>query len=231
MDDTNQLIEPIHGRSDVEADPRSLARRDLADALRALCHDVGASHATTGQLKEIADAVRAQHDVLRAAEPSATDSPAARAAMIPGMEDFHDRSPIAGLANPLAPPATLGVDRDASIVVGEVTFGPAFEGAPGICHGGFVAAVLDEALGMASALSGRACMTAELTTTYRQHTPIAAPLRIEARLDSVDGRKVLTSGEVYAGETALVTAKGFFIAVDAEKFQALAAARAEKRES
>jgi acyl-coenzyme A thioesterase PaaI-like protein len=229
MSDTGERIVPIHGRPDTEAGPRSLARRELADALRELCHGIGASHANPEQLREIAAALRTQLGALAAAEPDGAPSPDATPARFPGMEDFHDRSPIAGLANPLAPPASLGIDEDAGIVVGEVTFGPAFEGAPGICHGGFVAAVLDEALGMASALSGRACMTAELTTTYRQHTPIATPLRIEARLDSVDGRKVLTSGEVYAGETVLVTAKGFFIAVDVEKFQALAAARAEKQ--
>ena len=67
----------------------------------------------------------------------------------------------------IAPPATLATDLDAKLVRGEVEFGPAFEGAPGIVHGGFVAALLDEALGMATIFSGGPGMTGELTTRFR----------------------------------------------------------------
>jgi hypothetical protein len=94
---------------------------------------------------------------------------------LPGMEDFLDRSPITGQANPIAPPAVLRRDMEARRVTGEVSFGAAFEGAPGIVHGGFVAALLDEALGMATIFSGSTGMTVELVTRYRSHTPVATP--------------------------------------------------------
>jgi acyl-coenzyme A thioesterase PaaI-like protein len=148
--------------------------------------------------------------------------------MVPGMEDFRDRSPITGRADPVAPPASLTPDPDAGIVTGEVTFGLAFEGAPGCVHGGFVAAVLDEALGMASVFSGGPGMTAELTARYRQHTPVSTSLRIEARLASVEGRKIRTTGELYDGDVVTAEGSGLFIAVDAAKFEKLLADRSER---
>ena len=147
-----------------------------------------------------------------------------------GMEDFLDRSPITGQANPLAPPAVLRRDMAARRVTGEVSFGAAFEGASGIVHGGFVAALLDEALGMATIFSGSTGMTVELVTRYRRHTPVATPLRLEARLVSSEGRRIRTAGELLCGDDVIVEASGLFIAVDIGKFAALAAARAERGE-
>jgi acyl-coenzyme A thioesterase PaaI-like protein len=231
MNGSNELTETLRADPADAPSEVSLARREIAEAVRVLCHALGGSQASPERMRDLAAQLRGHGEALRDAEPTSAPSPSGGPSMVPGMDDFHDRGPIAGRANPLAPPATLGVDRDAAIVAGEVSFGPAFEGAPGIVHGGFVAAVLDEALGMASALSGRACMTAELTTRFRSHTPISAPLRIEARLVSVDGRKVQTSGEIIDGDTVLAEASGVFIAVGAEKFEQLVIARSEKTEA
>jgi acyl-coenzyme A thioesterase PaaI-like protein len=230
MSKSNELIERLRSYRDTAEAPSddSLARREVADALRELCHAIGASSASPEQMRTVAAQLRLQGQTLAVTRAALRSDLASGPSTVPGMEDFHDRSPIAGKANPLAPPAILAIDRDASIVMGEVTFGAAFEGAPGCVHGGFVAAVLDEALGMASALSGAVCMTAELTTRYRQHTPVSAALRIEARLVSVEGRKVHTSGEVYHGEALIAEGRGLFIAVDMTKFQELATARADQ---
>ena len=94
-------------------------------------------------------------------------------------------------------------------------------GAPGRVHGGLVAAILDEALGRACMFAGTPAMTAEFTTRFLHSTPVETPLRIEARLDGVDGRRIRTSGAVYAQDMAVVEAEGLFIAVDTEKFHAL----------
>jgi len=229
-DDLKERISTYRGRAE-EGGEESAARREVADELRTLGHALPGSAASADELRAVADELRRQAEAIREARGGATTSEPGGPVTVPGMEDFHERSPIAGHSNPLAPPAILGVDADASVVVGEVTFGPAFEGAPGIVHGGFVAALLDEALGMASALSGRACMTAELTTRYRQHTPVATLLRVEARLVSVEGRKVRTTGELYDGDEVIAEASGLFIAVDAGKFAQLADAREGKGRS
>ena len=64
-------------------------------------------------------------------------------------------------------------------------------------------------------------MTVEFSTRFLQATPVETSLRVEARLDSIDGGKIRTSGAIYAGENAVVEADGLFIAVDTEKFRAL----------
>jgi len=228
MDRPEKLLQHLREGPGDDAGEATVARRETAAALRELCHAIGASRAAPDRLREVAAALRVQGRILAEVDPAAPPASAAGVATVPGMHDFHDRGPIAGRANPLAPPAVLGVDRDASIVVGEVTFGPAFEGAPGIAHGGFVAAVLDEALGMASAFCGRVCMTAELVTRYRRHTPIGTPLRIEARLDAAEGRRVRTSGELSIDGTVIAEARGLFVAVGAAKFDDLVSARAQR---
>lgn len=88
--------------------------------------------------------------------------------------------------------------------------------------------MLDEALGLAAVFSGRSAMTVELTTRYHRHTPVPVPLRLEARLVSVEGRRIRTEGELCQREERIAEASGLFIAVDAEKFARLAEARARR---
>lgn len=208
-----------------EPSAEALGRREVTAQLRALFHAIGRTDASAAQLADVAVQLRTHWEILASRERGPEIPDGDRRVAVDGMEDFHDRSPITGHANPMAPPAELHMDMEARLVRGRVTFGPAFEGAPGIVHGGFVAALLDEALGMATVFSGGPGMTAELTTRYRRHVPVGVPLDVEARLDSVDGRKVHTSGHVRQGDETLVEASGLFIAVDLQKFARLAAAR------
>ncbi|UCE86875.1 MAG: PaaI family thioesterase [Deltaproteobacteria bacterium] len=232
MDESENLLEHFRsiGNPPDEPTAEALAKREVAAELRAFVHAIGTSRASAEQMRELAAQLRAQSDVLLGARQSSdarSDSPAALA----GMEDFLDRSPIMGYANPIAPPAALAPDLEARVVRGEVNFGPAFEGAPGCVHGGFVAAVLDEALGMACVFSGSHAMTGGLTTRYRHHTPVSTLLRVEARLVSVEGRKIRTAGEVYHGDLAVAEGHGLFIAVDTAKFEQLVAAKSERFET
>lgn len=127
-----------------------------------------------------------------------------------------DRSPIVGLGNPVAPPLVFTVEGDQ--VVGRGKFGLQYEGPPNSVHGGFVAAALDELLGMAQSLSGKAGMTGTLTVRYRKPTPLHTDLTLTARVEKVEGRKIFTTGEVRAGEMLCAEAEGIFISVD---FQAV----------
>jgi acyl-coenzyme A thioesterase PaaI-like protein len=220
---------PFAGTWLSEPTETDLAKRELAYVLRQLLHSLGRSGATPDEIRAVAAQIREGRERLgrtARAEIGAVDA----TSFLPGMGDFLDRSPITGQANPLAPPAVLRRDMEARRVTGEVTFGAAFEGAPGIVHGGFVAALLDEALGMATIFSGSTGMTVELVTRYRRHTPVATPLRLEARLVSTEGRRIRTAGELLCGDDVIVEASGLFIAVDSGKFAALAAARAERGE-
>ena len=64
-------------------------------------------------------------------------------------------------------------------------------------------------------------MTAELTTRYLRHTPIETPLKIEAELVGVEGKKIRTSGRVTSQGVTVVESAGLFIMVGSEKFKAL----------
>jgi acyl-coenzyme A thioesterase PaaI-like protein len=139
---------------------------------------------------------------------------------------FFDQSPIIGRANPIAPPVAMR--EEAGRVVGTVRFGSAYEGPPGCVHGGWVAAAFDELLGFAQSLTGQGGMTGTLTIRYRKPTPLHTELRLAARVDRVEGRKIFASGEIHAGELLTAEAEGIFISVDRARFLALEEARQKR---
>ena len=127
--------------------------------------------------------------------------------------DFVRFSPVSGPNNPIAPPLTMHVvdDPDGTHhIEGEVTFGPAYEGPPGHCHGGWIAAIFDELLGFVQLAPG---FTAYLKVDYR--APDAAeprPLALRGWIDHVDGRKRLIRGTCSLDGVLLSEAEGLFIA-------------------
>jgi acyl-coenzyme A thioesterase PaaI-like protein len=145
------------------------------------------------------------------------------------MEHFHDVGPLVGLSNPVAPPLTVTLDREARLVRARATFGPAYEGAPGVLHGGILAAAFDELLGMATVFSGGPGMTRELVVRYHRPTPIDVELAFVARCDRTEGRRIFVSAEVEAAGERTAEASGRFTAVGGEKFEAFDRARRERR--
>ena len=132
---------------------------------------------------------------------------------------FTSHSPVTGPLNALASVVTLSsTDTE---VVADVTYGDAYEGPPGHVHGGLIAAIFDEVLGFAQALSGAPGMTGKLEITYRSPTPLHTPLRVVGRFDRIDGRKIFTTGTIHAGDRLCAEAKGLFISVRPERFGAL----------
>jgi len=202
----------------------SAAREALARSLRALLDGLGATGAPDAELAALTaqiDAASERFARTRRERPAS--------AALAGMGDFAERGPICGRANPIAPPAELAPDRSAQTVRGSVTFGDAFEGAPGIVHGGFVAAVLDEALGMVAALPGTPAMTGELKVRFKRPTPTRTRLEIRAQVDEARGRRVLVSGELLAGGLVTAAATGLFVAVGSAKFDELDGIRRERQ--
>ena len=138
---------------------------------------------------------------------------------------FFDNSPMIGRANPLAPPADLQIEADR--VVGSVVYGSAYEGPPGHCHGGYLAATFDELLGMAQTLSGQSGMTGTLTVRYRHPTPLHRRIELEAELVKVDGRKVTVAGRSLCDGQLTAESEGIFISLDAARFSQLLSSRQE----
>jgi acyl-coenzyme A thioesterase PaaI-like protein len=223
MQEPDSILDRIHEMRSVldEAPGTWPAKRELADAVRELMHCIAATDAPEAELLAIAEQVRTSAKRF-SGQPIMQNPPGvAEMSLAGGMEVFRDRSPLVGLANPLAPPAELTADSEAQRVDGRVYFGPAFEGAPGCVHGGFVAALFDEALGMACIFSGKPGMTAWIKISYRKPTPIETPLRLVARMDSIHGRKILNSGEIFAGDELVADATGLFISIPVDKFAEL----------
>jgi len=113
---------------------------------------------------------------------------------------------VSGDTNPAAPPLLL--HRTAEGVRGEVTLNTVYQGPPGLVHGGWIAALLDQAVGTASSLATSPGLTAKLEVDYRSPTPLFTPLEVVARVTGTERRKVWVSGEIRAhGEvTARATA-------------------------
>lgn len=217
-------IEWLRANTDQPTEER-LAVRRAADALRAAIERVVATSAPPEVVNAAAEQIQLVVDSLDAyarghsyvsAETSLTGDAAG----------FFDNSPVAGLGNPLAPPVRMRVEGDT--VVADVMWGSAYEGPPGCCHGGYVAAAFDDVLGLAQNLAGQAGMTGTLTIRYRSPTPLHQQHRFVARLDRVEGRKIFTSGELRDPRgTLLAEAEGIFISVDFARLVEMAEKRGE----
>ena len=128
---------------------------------------------------------------------------------------FSD-SIVSGGSNPMGLGGYLWREGDVSVM--QVTLGKAFEGAPGRAHGGIVAALLDETMGLVMAINDVLAYTVQLDISYLAPTPVNEPIIARAWLKERDGRKLLIAATVQAGETDLASATGLFIAVDPQKF-------------
>jgi acyl-coenzyme A thioesterase PaaI-like protein len=90
-------------------------------------------------------------------------------------------------------------------------FGPRAEGPPGHAHGGAMASVLDEAMGLAVWLAHRAAVAAHLETDFRRPIPLGATVAVETDVGPVEGsgrarataRIVAEDGTVYADGSAV----------------------------
>jgi len=184
-----------------------------------------ATHPRRKRYEGIAESALAQMKALEAAGGAPPRPNEVKLLLGPGHFDF---SPLIGRSNPLAPPIT--VREEGGRVYAEVSFGSAYEGPPGSLHGGYVAAAFDEVLGFAQSLTGNPGMTGRLEVSYRSPTPLHTPLRFEAWVESVVGRKITTRCTLHAGERLCAEAMGLFITIKPGTFEHLVAER-EKREA
>jgi acyl-coenzyme A thioesterase PaaI-like protein len=153
----------------------------------------------TVDLRAAAARIETVTESLRA---GARDSPLLLAPLAGGgWASVHN--PVEGLGNPLAPPLVwrrIGAES----VLAECVFSVAHEGPPGRVHGGWVAAVLDHAVGRAVAAAGFPGMTASLTVNLHEGTPYGVPLVVEGRLARRDGRKLYATAELRTEDATAV---------------------------
>ncbi len=120
-------------------------------------------------------------------------------------------SPASGPANPISPDVELHVTDDQQ-VHGTITLNALYNGPPfDNCHGGIVALIYDDLVGMAAMVGAGGGMTARLTINYRKPTPLFKPIELTAWLESHEGRKFIAKGEMRCEGVLLSEAEGLFI--------------------
>ena len=90
-------------------------------------------------------------------------------------------------------------DLDGQLVA-RVWFGPETEGPPGNAHGGSIAAVLDEVLGLAAWAAGYAIVVGKLNIHFQKLLPLQTVVEVRSRVVSVEGRKVMVHGGIHGPE-------------------------------
>ena len=118
---------------------------------------------------------------------------------------------VIGLRNAIAPPLTIHHDDDGTRCWSEFTLNSAYEGPPGLVHGGVCALVLDHVLGeAASAGLTKPLFTGTLTVRFVRGTPLGK-LRADAAVERAEGVKSFVSGHLSDAEGITVEAEGIFI--------------------
>lgn len=115
----------------------------------------------------------------------------------------------------------LEVYRSGESVFADVTFDERHIGAPGLAHGGAVAAACDDVLGFTLWIAATPAVTRSLTVEYLRPVPLHQPHRITAWITASQGRALHVSA-TGTGEGGIVrfTAKAVFVVVGTEHFAA-----------
>jgi len=97
-------------------------------------------------------------------------------------------------------------------------FSDGHQAAPGLVHGGLVAAALDEACGLLASWYRFPTVTGRLFVHFRRPVPINTELLIRSRVDDEHGRRVHVPGEIVDGDDILAQARCAFVHVPLEHF-------------
>lgn len=179
----------------------------LTDDVRELIRLALRTDADPDSVDAARTAIRAANDVL--ASRQRDESPLVRHAV--GGRPVVWGNAVIGLRNAIAPPLTIHHEDDGTRCWSEFTLNSAYEGPPGLVHGGVCALVLDHVLGeAASAGLTKPLFTGTLTVRFVRGTPLGK-LRADAAVERTEGVKSFVSGHLSDSEGITVEAEGIFI--------------------
>ena len=196
-------------------DPLDEARRGVAERLRTL-----ADHLASGDLgvNELDQLQQALGPLLPAPEDGPISSWFGRAiAVTDAPEEAHDRHAFARGQSAVYPPIDL--ELDGTKLVATTRLGAAWEGPPGVVHGGFLAAGFDMACSSLAAAMLGPSVTRSLHTRYLTPTFLGAELRYEIEAGPVDGRLLELRGRLFADGTVTLRGHAQFAALAADRFR------------
>ena len=90
-------------------------------------------------------------------------------------------------------------DDGEALVETRFTLSDDFQGYPGVCHGGILAAILDEVVGRVAMISDhhRFMMTVNMRVQYRNPVPTKTALRAEGKVIKLRGRLCKAEGKIF----------------------------------
>lgn len=196
------------------ADDRVLAERLRHLADRLATDDLGPEQrAELRRLLDDATAVLGDDapDRSRFARHFQPDEPGAG----PGGLPAH---PLALGTSAVYPPLALAFSPDGKRLVAQVRFGAAWEGPPGLVHGGFLAAGFDMVLSAMANHHLDHAVTRWLRVRYLKPTGLAQDLRYEVEVGEADGRLLDLSGTLFADDRVTMRATAQFASVPVHRF-------------
>jgi acyl-coenzyme A thioesterase PaaI-like protein len=178
----------------------------LTDAVRELMDASIRTEADQDAITAARSAIQAATDALRSRQRD--DTQVVRYAV--GGRPVVWSNAVIGLRNPIAPPLIIQYG-DATRCWSEFTLGAAYEGPPGLVHGGVCALILDQVLGEAASEGmTKPLFTGTLTLRFVRGTPLGR-LHAEAAVERTDGVKSFVSGHLSDAEGVTVEAEGIFV--------------------
>lgn len=94
-----------------------------------------------------------------------------------------------------------------------VWFGPETGGPPGHAHGGAVAAVFDEVLGLAAWAAGYSVVVGNLNVSFRNLLPLEKVVTVDTKIVSAEGRKIMVHGRIFCESTTYASGECLCITI------------------
>ncbi|HTZ12215.1 MAG TPA: hotdog domain-containing protein [Mycobacterium sp.] len=179
----------------------------LTDAVRELMDATIRTEADQDAITAARTAIQAATDALRSRQRD--EAQLVRYAV--GGRPVVWSNAVIGMRNPIAPPLTIHHSEDGTQCWSDFTLNGAYEGPPGLVHGGVCALVLDHVLGEAASEGlTKPLFTGTLTVRFVRGTPLGR-LRAEAVVERTEEVKSFVSGHLSDAEGITVEAEGIFI--------------------
>ena len=203
----------------VEPLPQSLTIASLVRTVTGLVLSLEAPHAAVERLIAALRSAEAELRRLVPANPTPRVGPAAKS----DGRVYLDHARDVGSFNPCFPTYEIRVDGDRAS--GTVAFPIAYEGPPGVLHGGFLAVFFDSIVQHHNCDLGIAGRTTSLAVTYRRPTPLLRELHFEVER-SVEDRRITSAARLFADGVVLCDAQVSAIAGDRAQLPEVSARRA-----
>jgi len=191
--------------SDEEIDTLEARYEPLAAATRELNEAIIRTQADDAEVAEALAALEAATALLK---PSMIDGPAGVSYNESGRSWSWGNAAI-GLRNAVAPPMDVQFLENGDTYA-DVHLGAAYEGPPGMAHGGVSALLLDHIMGVTASQLTQVTFTGTLTLKYRNPLPLGR-VQLHGRVSGTEGRKVFVEARIEGDAGVAVEADGIFI--------------------